>query len=363
MKQLLTLLPLTTLLACGQQRDTEMWFGRVVAEKHTDVACTHEYCADEVCSCTSEDDDGNCTSESCSCVRYDTHHDRDRWWGYAYDWNLDGSADDLYFDGDGLDDGEESWGKSLAGQWVTLEDCGDCWLSKGKQRVWDATEIGDPVAVPHAFDNYLLVDEESLHLNTTAYAPVVSVPPYPQPHSFHRYNSAVNAGTKMDAQTWNAFLAEKNTLLGNKKQVHMMVVATSDQNPLWADALEEKWKLGKKNNAIFVFGVDKEGIIQWSRLVSFSSVEMMRIRVRDDFKGMHVNDASTAEQVVSLTTEHFNRDPMADKEYLMRNTWWYRWRWFILTPLMGLIGLLGFGLATGTIGGGAYAATRRRRRY
>jgi hypothetical protein len=356
-----TLLPLLALsiFGCGQQKDTEMWFGKVAAKDYDKSSCSHDYCCAESCS-TSTDANGNET-ETCVCTATCYDHDYDYYWGFKYDWDLDGSADRFSYDGDPENDG---WFAGMEGRSLTLQSCGDCSLRGNNKRVWNETRIGDSVAVPHTFDNYLLVDEDSLHLNVANYQPTVPVPSYPQGHDFHRFNSAVNVGTQMDAAGWNSFLAKKNTSLGHKMQVHMMVVATTDQNPQYAAALEEAWKLGKKNNAIFVFGVDNEGFIQWSSLVSFSGVEMMRIRVRDDFPGLHINASETRDLVLSTTVEHYERDPMADKEYLMRNTWWYRWRWFIHAPLLLALGLLLVLVATGSIGGaGAYAVTRRRRRY
>lgn len=319
MRLAFSLIALLSLSACVRGRDEEMWFGKVAGKEHTDEPCSHTYCASE--RCTSTDDDGHCTSTTCD--RYDTRHNRDLWWGFAYDWDLDGQPDRFTYDGDSENDGFLS---KMSGRWVTLKDCGDCSLNAAEQQVWNGTKLGDDVAVPHIFENYLLVDRDSLILNETNYIPARPIPEYPHGYLFHRFNSAVNAdGTKIDVVTWNAFLAHWNTHFGHSKQVHMMVVATYDPNPLYADALAQAWLLGKKNNAIFVFGLNPDDTIKWARLVSFSDLESMRRHVRDDFTGLHVNDQKTALLVKDLTHDYYQRDPMKDKEYLLRNSFWNRW--------------------------------------
>lgn len=357
MKLSLIAIMATSLLGCSQGMDTEMWFGKVADKGHTDKPCSHVYCSGEVCTT-----DANGVS-SCTCVAWSTYHNRDRWWGFSYDWDLNGTADRFYFDGDDQDDGEEGWAKSFQGKWVTLHECGDCWLPRGKQRVWDETDRGDSIAVPHSFENYLIVDPESLYLNETAYVPTQPLPDYPLAYNFHRFDSAVNVGTGMDEDTWNSYLAHWNTLLGNNQQVHVMAVATYDPDPLYANALEERWLLGKKNNAIFVFGLNKDDTIKWSRLISFSDLETLRRHARDDFQGLHINEQATADLVVTLVKDHYERDPMKDKEYLLRNTFWGRWGGWIMALLaivavgVGGVFIVGSGLAS--LGPGYYGVRRR----
>ena len=328
--------------------DTETWFG-VVADKKYDVSsCSHSY--DCNCVCTSRDDDGGCEHESCQTC-YD--HDKDFYWGVSYDCNLDGRADG--FSWDGKKDNESFMSR---GSYLEFESCGDCSLNKGRQKIWDGIQLGDGAAVRHSFKNYLLVDPDTLHLNKTAYVPEQAIPGYPQVYSFHQLNSAMGMNTGMDTRAWNAFLKEQNVLLGNKLQVHMLAVATYDPNPLYADALAAKWVLGKKNNAIFVFGLNEDDSIKWSRLVSFSSVEMMRVHVRDGFANMHINDQDVMSKVVQITTDDFKRDHMADKAYLMRNTFWYRWG-----PAMGIsLLLLAFSIVAFFVYNTTYSPKKRYKR-
>ena len=318
--------------ACVQQ-DTEIWFGQVAGKEADKSSCTHSY---EVCqTCSSTKSDGTVESESCNCTTH-YHHTFDYRWSVRYDWDLNGSADDFYWDGDSTNDGVLAM---IRGEDRIFKECGDCSLSLEEQRIWTYIERGNRAAVPHYFDNYLLVDPKTLRLNTTEYAPA-SLPSYPAVYDFHEFDSAINVNTRMDKKLWNMFLAEHNARLGFKLQTHMMVVATYDPNPLYADALASKWVLGKKNNAIFVFGLNSDDTIAWSRLVSFSNVEMMRLRVRDDFVGQHINDQATLNKVASITSEHFKRGQMEDYKYLMRNTWWHRWRWLVLAPIAIVIGVI-----------------------
>lgn len=335
MKKFLAISVFLLSLGCAGS-DTEMWFGRVADKEYDRSSCSHDY---EVCdTCTRENSDGSSSSYDCNCSTH-YEHSWDYYWGVSYDYNLDGHPDEKR----------------------TFESCGDCSLNARKSRLWDSFEVGQPAAVMHTYTNYLLMDENNSDFVRTDYEPTVAVPNYPSGYDFHRFDSAMSAGAPLDRRQWNKFLSESNVEMGSKYQVHMMVVATKDPNFEWSLALAEKWNLGKKNNVIFVFGVDESEKIIWSRLVSFSPVEMMRIRVRDDFPGMSINDSDTMELVKSTTSSNFHRQEMAEKEYLKYNSSSYIFMsYFFPIILVALIGALGFALYFGRIGGRRSSYSRNR---
>jgi hypothetical protein len=229
-----------------------------------------------------------------------------------YDYNLNGKADD----------------------WRTFRSCGDCSLWGKDKAIWDDIKKGQWAVFPHSFNNYLLVDEDSLVLPAvdSDYAPS-QIPGFGGLLEWDNFHSAISAGSAVSRKTlddWNDFLLKENARLGHRHQVHIMTVFTKDQDPRYADALAHAWKLGKKNNAIFVFGVDSGSEITWARLVSFSENAFLKAHVENAFQGADPASQDTKKLVTSLVSKHFKRDSMSDMRYLMEGTWWFQWRAWIV---------------------------------
>ncbi len=108
-----------------------------------------------------------------------------------------------------------------------------------------------------------------------------------------------------------------NADLGGKKQVNIVVIATKETDPHYAEFVEHEWLYGKKNDLIFVLGAPDGNTIEWARIVTISNVEMLKIRARDEMPGMKLTDAGeTLGYIRALVEEDFTRTPMAEYEYL-----------------------------------------------
>jgi len=266
--------------------DTETWNGEVSAKIHEKHSCCH--CRTV---CDSRDDDGNCTSSHEEC-----DHSRD------YRWALEYSTGDR----------------------DTIKKCAPPRNKDDHPQVWVDAYVGEPAAKEHSYPNYLLADPESLHYTRGAAEQFTDVgfPSYPKHFGYYRQNRALNhGGTQMPMTKMNDGLAEINKELGHGKQVNIIVVATPNADPAYADGLEETWLYGKKNDCIFVLGAPDGDKIAWARIVTISNVAELRTNVMHYMPGMKLSDHETILDFIhERVLRDFERDSLGENfGFLMAN--------------------------------------------
>lgn len=258
----------------GALSDTEIWNGYITKKDDGTQKCCH--CHDV---CDAHDKKGRCKSSHEVCA-----HFRDYWWSVSVS------------TGDTIKD-------SCSG---TSSDPG--W--------WSSAFVGEPASVPHSYTNYLLADPDSILLqraDTTA----ISVPTYPKVFDRFQITRFSAGGTRAPVQEWDNALDIINSDLGHKKQVNIIVIATTEPSPTYADVVEQQWLFGKKNDLIFVLGAPNGDTIEWAKVVTISNVEMLRLTARDEMPGKHLSDVvETSGYIRGLVESQFNRTPMAEYEYL-----------------------------------------------
>jgi len=286
----------------GAVQDVEKWGGEIVSKDHGTEPCCHCY---EVCQ-TCTDSDGN--SYSCNCVEV-CPHAHDYWWSV------------------GVSTGDR----------IVMRSCEP--NKRNSPRAWDDAYVGEPASVEHLYTNYLLADPESVFRQSDVAPTAASVPPYPRVHGYYKADQAINLGTRMPVADWNMGLRELNADLGAGKQVNVIVIATNDGDPRYADTVERAWLYGKKNDLVFVLGVGGDAdTIDWARVVTISRVEGLKVAARDELPGMRLSDVEgTLGHIRELTYHRFERTPMAEFEYLMaaaKPKPWMLWLLY-LTAILG----------------------------
>lgn len=252
--------------------DTELWGGVVTTKDYSTSICNHTR---TVCS-------GSGKSKTCTTVRDHTR--------------------DYYF-----------WIKTdQAGDWTA--ECGDC----SPPSWWENTTIGDHVAIPHSYQNYLLADENSL---ARPPKPVgVSGHNIPRKSLVRTHNEihgdpVISDGVDYSEELVTAVKAW-NSINGAKKQAYITLVLTTNSNPEYANLLAHTWYLGPKNGLTFVMSLN-EGIIQWARLVSFSEDTSLHRWTADELTGYPLESAW--ELISEAVLQEHTRTPMKNYEYLKKN--------------------------------------------
>ena len=262
---------------CSSVRDTEIWSGKVTRKDHGSESCCH---CQQICS-TCTDAKGN--SYECNCYE-DCDHFQDYWWRV----------------------------QTTLGA-ITIDDCEP---SRGDvPMAWQAARIGDPVSSKRTYKNYLLADPDSLIRKETNNPFVARVPAFPKRiYNFYYLDHVITDKVKIPAG-WQRTMREANADLGAKRQVHIVVLLTSVQDPTYAQAVEAKWLYGPKNSLTVVMGV-KGREVSWARVVSISRVEELKVMLRDDLIGKAIDGPEVPALIRRHVSERFVRTPMAEYEYL-----------------------------------------------
>jgi hypothetical protein len=113
----------------------------------------------------------------------------------------------------------------------------------------------------------------------------------------------------------SARLQKYNGLLGSMKQVHMMVLVFKDQ-PVQAALLQESyWKGGNKNEFILCIGI-KDTAIQWAKVISWTEVDELKIRVEKEVQNMPLDMIKIADYMAGQVRAQFQRKHFRDFSYI-----------------------------------------------
>lgn len=273
----------------AETRDVEILNGEVTSKFSKRVSCEHSYS----CNCTEQCSSNSDGSRSCYTICQTCYeHPWDK------DWLLGTNVEELK---------------------VPRED------RRGTREParWTAAKVGDPVAVPSSYTNYIKGAPDSL-FNTLADMKAVErfeerVPPYPSSvHDLHYVNRVLSVGFALpEASQWNLAMAMMLRKLGPAKQVNTVIVLAKETDPEFATAIRAKWLGGKKNDVVVVLGTPEYPKLSWVRVLSWTDEELFKVQLRDALQGL-----GTADQVgvMSLIEQHiqasFVRRPMTDFEYL-----------------------------------------------
>jgi len=288
----------------GALRDTEHLNGRITQKLDGTQHCCHCHTV-----CDSRDKKGDCTASHEEC-----DHFHDYWWSL----------------------------NTTVGK-IGIEDCSG-WNSPPK--AWTNAVVGEPATVEHGYTNYLKADPDSLMVKAALNKYGAQVPKFPEVYGFYKVNPVIGVGVPVP-DGWQQALREINADLGAKNQVDVTVMLTNVSYPMFAQAVESKWLYGPKNSLNIIIGVldhevdgKNEAFASWVRVVTFSKVEALKVRLRDDIQALPIAGPIIPDLIRKAVSEGFKRTAMADYEYLARSA----------TPAMGwlvFLYILGVGLSVG----------------
>lgn len=238
----------------SKMADTEILNGIVTGKQQTKVSCEHSYSCNcrQVCS-------GSGNSRSCSQV-CDTCYD------HAYDWDWDVHSSVGTFTIDRVD---------RRG-------------SKEPPR-FTQVKIGEYAGRENSYQNPLLADDSTLFITDKSVADKFVLPEYPSTFDYYRYNPVIG-GTPEQNEIVREFLKVN----GYSKQLNIVAVITTSP-PEYFEALMAKWRGGKSNDVIMVYGLDRDGkTIKWFNSNSYA-------------KGMNNRPLHTELRQLSLGNELSNQ--------------------------------------------------------
>jgi len=282
----------------GALRATENLNGRITKKIADTESCCHCHTV-----CDAYDKKGNCTSSHESCAH-----------SYDYYWDL-----------------QTSVGK------ISVEDCSG---TNDPPDVWVNASVGEPASVEHGYTNYLLADPDSLMVHAEVDRYLNQVPEYPSVNGKYRVDHIVGDRAS-PASLLQVAMREVNADLGAPNQVDVTLLLTGIQDPAFAQAVEAKWLYGPKNSITIVAGLQGD-TVKWVRVITFSKVEMLKVRLRDQLQGLSIDDPRFIGTIRQEIAQGFKRTHMAEFEYLASTASPHGW---IFALLIFLDFLASLGLA------------------
>jgi hypothetical protein len=304
---------MVVLMGCGffaareaGMADHELWSGRIVKKDQGTQSCCHCQRVCDTCS------DGKGGTESCNC-REVCDHGHDYWWSLI------------------VSTGDE----------VSVKNCSG---SSRDPEIWTRAYVGEPAVVEHYFRNYLKADPDSVLIQQATV--VGTAPAYPPVYGLYKVNRAINIGTKMDARVWSLKLDEVLADLGAQKKVNIVVIATNNPDPAYAQVVERDWLYGKLNDAVFILGAPDGETVAWAAVVTLpTGNSSLRVVGRDELIGSSLTDPdATITKITQVVTAEWRWAGIEGFAYLA---------WAAKPPLWMHVLLYVLGIA-GSIAGSLY---------
>lgn len=266
----------------GASSDTELWNGSI-KEKHAEWgSCCHSYSCHCYTTCSSK---GSCTEHCSTCYR----HSRDKEW-YA---------------------------SSTTGKTVFSDTCNSPGSSTPSR--WDHIYVGEPTTETRSFTNYIKANQGTLFRREGVNESLLAqVPYYPDVYDLYNSDRFVSLGVQgVNVAALNHELSFINAQLGAKKQVNIIVIVTKEADPMFAEALRQKWLGGKKNDVIVLAGMPSFPSIAWVSVISWTQKDDMKIRIRDNILAMQTFDGHKVLGITAYEVDKgFSRRHWQDFDYL-----------------------------------------------
>lgn len=296
----------------SQTRATEYWNSYLVWAEYVEPWSTWDEETCERCTetCTGSGDDEVCTE---TCVEYDCSHcDESGPSWTAWD-NLGRSY------GISQDHFErlcKIWGKR---EFVELDryivkhfGCGvdgDEYVTS-HDGVFEHTQ---PVCTQHTYENRVRSSKSIFNFQKVDKKDVAAygLVDY-RPADLFNYNpifGIVNDSASKRLTWWNAHL-------GSQKQVHMNIIVFQNKTISAAEMQRSYWKGGNKNEFILCIGIDNNYKIQWTKVISWTEVEILKLKVERSVANMEFNLPAIVDTMAVNVRNEFKRKEFKDFKYI-----------------------------------------------
>lgn len=181
-----------------------------------------------------------------------------------------------------------------------------------------ADETFVPVTTGHSYTNKVQASKKSLfHFVEVKKNEVKEYGLIELPEIYSYYKMQYISGNGPKYTEASTKLEKLNAALGRKKQVQMRIIVFNNQPIEAALKQEAYWQGGNKNEFIVCVGVDKNYNVKWSHVISWTPVELLKIKVRDYSRSIGKLDL---EKIVDYMGEEidksFERKHFKDFDYL-----------------------------------------------
>lgn len=169
---------------------------------------------------------------------------------------------------------------------------------------WTVVKVDEPVVETSGYMNYLLADEHTLFVETLTPA-TYDYPEYPQVYDMWNVRRVIGVPEPLGS-TLNTLLNETLKTLGPAKQLNVVVVATKHNEDFYT-GLMAKWKGGKKNDVIMVYGVDDNMNTLWFKSNSYAmgmGNMLLHAKLADNAVGHPLDVKALTLQLATISTTY-----------------------------------------------------------
>lgn len=182
---------------------------------------------------------------------------------------------------------------------------------------------GDPVSKANSYTNWIKAVPDSLikplqTFQVEKYAG--KIPEYPgHIYDYYRIDRVLGVGINVpNVQEWNSKLSNALRTLGPQKQANVVILFTTEQDSMYAEAIKDRWVNGKKNDIIAIIGIDSfTQPAKWVKILALTDKNIFQVTLRDRLLNL---DTLSSDLVINTiydeTMKSFKRKPMNDFVYL-----------------------------------------------
>lgn len=114
----------------------------------------------------------------------------------------------------------------------------------------------------------------------------------------------------------NDKLRQWNAWLGSVKQVNMNILIFKNKTIDAAEYQKAYWKGGNKNEFILCIGVDNSNVIKWTKVISWTEVEMLKIKVERSVAEMKYDLPAITDTMATYVNKMYVRKSFSDFKYI-----------------------------------------------
>lgn len=212
-----------------------------------------------------------------------------------------------------------------------------------------------PTSVKHSYSNYVIasktnvineqVGEQEIEFNLKN----GTLREYPTQHIGYygetRLDRVIDTVGVADINNLTQHLNMISVEYGAKKEINPIIYITSEPRS-FKRILRYYWSGAKKNDVVFIFGVNKESKeIIWSDVITYTDNTDFIVDIKNNFKEVKINDTATIIEKIDTLVKQFKRKAMKDYAYLKANIgldWYWQLMAFVLNGILNGIIFLHF---------------------
>jgi hypothetical protein len=273
----------------SEMHDQEVLNGEILNKNKMMVSCEHSYSCNcrTIQSCSGSGKDRQCSTSTVCDTCYEHSHD--------WTWILNSNVGNIT---------------------INREDR----QGNIQPQRWSSAKIGEAVAMPHSYVNYVKAASDSLFHSELDLMNIYKekIPEYPlNIYDYHRLNRFLMVGVDIaDADKWNEDISNMLKKLGPQREMNLIILVTNITDAKYANAVKASWNGSKKNDVLVIIGIDDTNIL-WTSIQSWSKNELFNIELRDKILDIkQLNRKEIISEIRDVSERLFNRRSMKEFEYL-----------------------------------------------